>query len=83
MGAKSAYVKVIGLSGGISAAVIIGIIVYGELSRPLGGEFLERPTVQWTVGNGVESGMNLKYRLSYLDSDALVALSFLERVNDD
>ncbi len=48
MTSNGSYAKVIGIAGGIGAAVIISIIVYGEMSKSPGGEILQKPTVQWT-----------------------------------
>jgi len=86
MTVASSYVKVIGIAGGIGAAVIIGIIVYGEMSKPPGGEILERPTVQWTVGNMLKPNTVLKYRLSHISNnyqEIFVILNFVEKSDDN
>jgi len=86
MTARGPYAKVLGIAAGIGATFIIGIIVYGEMSRPPGGEILQRPTVQWTVGNMLEPNTVLKYRLSHISNnyqEIFVALNFVEKSNDN
>jgi hypothetical protein len=86
MAARGSHAKVIGIAGGIGAAVIIGIIVYGEMSKPPGGEILERPTVQWAVGNMLETNMTLKYRLSHISNnyqEIFVTFNFVEKSDDN
>ena len=86
MTVRGSYAKVIGIAGGIGAAVIIGIIVYGEISRPQGSETLQRPTVQWTVGNMLKPNTVLKYRLSHISNnyqEIFMALNFVEKNNDN
>jgi hypothetical protein len=86
MSAKSSYAKILGIAIGIGAAVIIGIIVYGEMSKPPGGEILERPTMQWTVGNTLEPDTTLRYKISHIDNnyqEILVTLNFVEKRDDN
>ncbi len=78
----SNVVKVIGIAGGVGAAIIIGIIAYGEMTKPIGSDILERPTEQWTVGNSLMENTILTYRLSHLDNDykdLQITLHFIER----
>lgn len=85
MSAKSSYAKILGIAVGVGAAVIIGIIAYGEMSKPPGGEILERPTVQWTVGNMLEPDTTLRYKISHINNnyqEILVTLNFVEKSND-
>ncbi|MFQ5969644.1 MAG: hypothetical protein ACE5J2_04005 [Nitrososphaerales archaeon] len=69
MAVRGSAVKIIGIAGGIGAAVIIGIIVYGELSRPAGEGILQQPTEQWAVGNSLEPNTTFKYKLSHADNN--------------
>jgi len=82
MAARSSSVKIIGVAGGIGAAVIIGIIVYGELSRPAGEGILQQPIGQWAVGNSLEPNTTFKYKLSHADNnyqELIVTFNFLEK----
>ncbi|MEM2759765.1 MAG: hypothetical protein QXU32_07790 [Nitrososphaerales archaeon] len=79
-------VKILGISGGVGAAIIIGIIAYGEMTRPPGSDILERPTEQWHAGNSLVENTVLRYRLSHFDNDyqeVIATLTFIERQGDD
>jgi hypothetical protein len=78
----SSAVKIIGIAGAVGAAIIIGIIAYGELTKPTGSDILERPTEQWTVGSSLMENTILTYRLSHMDNDykdLKIMLHFIER----
>lgn len=75
-------VKVLAIAGGVGAAFIIGIIAYGEMTKPAGSDILERPTEQWTVGSALKENTVLKYSLSHIDNnyqELLVTFEFLEK----
>jgi len=82
----SSAVKILGIAGGVGAAIILGIIAYGEMTKPPGSTFLEKPTEQWTVGNSLRENMVLTYTLSHIDNDykeLIVTLKFLEKQDDN
>lgn len=75
-------VKILGIAGGLGAAVIIAIIAYGEVTRPSGSDVLERPTEQWKVGNSLEENTVLTYRLSHMDNnyqELKITIEFIEK----
>jgi len=75
-------VKILGIAGGVGAVVIIGIIAYGEMTRPAGSDILERPTEQWKVGNSLEENTVLTYRLFHIDNnyeELKITIEFIEK----
>lgn len=75
-------VKILGIAGGVGAVVIIGIIAYGEMTRPAGSDILERPTEQWKVGNSLEENTVLTYRLFHIDNnyeELRITIEFIEK----
>lgn len=78
--------KILGVAGGVAAAIIIGFIAYGEMSKPAGSDILERPTIQWAVGDSLEENMVRKYRLFHMYNnydELIVTLRFVEQRNQD
>ncbi|MGH9910658.1 MAG: hypothetical protein ACRD32_08455, partial [Nitrososphaerales archaeon] len=76
----SSAIKILGIGGGIGVAIIIGIIAYGEMTRPAGSNILERPTEQWVVGNSLKENTALTYKLSHVDNNyqnIIVTLKFI------
>ena len=76
----SSAIKILGIGGGIGVAIIIGIIAYGEMTRPAGSDILERPTEQWAVGNSLKENTALTYKLSHVDNNyqnIIVTLKFI------
>lgn len=73
-------VKILGTSAGIGVAIILGFIVYGEITRPVGFEFNEGT---WVVGNGLKQGLMLKYNIEEQDKSMVVTLNFKDKVNNN
>ena len=71
-------VKILGTSAGIGVAIILGFIIYGELTRPVGFEFNEGT---WIVGNGLSKGLMLKYDIEKPEKSMLVRLDFKDKVD--
>jgi hypothetical protein len=61
--------KILGIAAGVGAAMIIGIIAYGEITKPVGTPILERPTEQWTVGNFLTENTMLSYSITHTDNN--------------
>ena len=75
-------VKILGIIGGLGVVVMIGIIAYGEITKPIGTDILQRPTEQWSVGNSLTENTVLTYRFSHVDNDYVelkTILKFFEK----
>lgn len=55
--------KILGVAGGLGVVIVIGIIGYGEMTRPSGSGFLEVPTEHWQVGDSLKENTTLIYKL--------------------
>ena len=74
-------VKILGTSIGIAIAIIVGFIMYGELTRPAGFEGISEGT--WVTGNGIREGSMLKYRVELPDKVIITTLEFVEKVDNN
>lgn len=78
----SSAVKILGIAGGVGAVFIIGIIAYGEMTKPVGSDILTQPTERWSVGNSLKENTTLTYRLSHKDNnyeDLIIKLNFIKK----
>ncbi len=74
-------IKVLGPSAAIAIAIIIGFIMYGELTRPAG--FEGRTEGTWVTGNGIKEGSMFKYRVELPDKVLITTLEFTEKVDNN
>ena len=82
----SSAVKIIGIAGGVGAAFIIGIIAYGEMTKPEGFDIFERPREEWFVGNSLRDDTTLTYNLSHKENnyeELKVTLRFIEEQDEN
>jgi len=82
----SSAVKILGIAGGVGAAFIIGIIAYGEMTKPEGFDIFERPMEQWFVGNSLRDDTTLTYNLSHKENnyeELKVTLRFIEEQDEN
>lgn len=66
-------VKVLGTSIGISISIILGFILYGEFTRPVG--FVSNEGV-WEIGNGLSDGSILTYKIEIQNKSMIADLRF-------
>lgn len=74
-------VRVLGISIGISIAIILGFITYGEITRPRGFEGASDGT--WVTGNGIKEGSMLKYRVELPNKSLIITLMFEEKIDNN
>ncbi len=72
-------IKILGTSAIIAASIILGLIAYGEITRPTGFKGVEG---EWITGNGLRDGSILTYRIEFVNKTMLVNLKF-EKAGDN
>ncbi|GIU72098.1 MAG: hypothetical protein KatS3mg003_1577 [Candidatus Nitrosocaldaceae archaeon] len=74
-------VKVLGSSVGIAIAIILGFILYGELTRPAGFEGVSEG--MWVTGNGIKEGNMLEYKIDLANKSMIVNIRFDEKIDNN